>query len=247
MKILNVEQGSPEWFAERRCVLTGSKMDDVMGTPLAQAQLIAELIAERATEQTKMIRLTQEMERGTEEEIFAIKEFEKQTKKKVVQGGMWASDEFDCVKHSPDGSIYDEFGCVIEAVEVKNPNTSTGMFYRMTNLVGMESLGLGTWSRPTKEKPESTFTPSSKNPFIGIPAEYKWQVVNYFLVNRNLKKLYFIVYDSRIIDESKKLYVVDVDCKNRELQQAVKELEEGVISFIKKWKMCEEAILPSNF
>src|ERR1700749_2436302 len=99
MKTVNVEQGTMEWQALRRCKVTGTKLEDVMGTPSARVQLIAELIAEEATEQTKTVRVTEEMERGTNEEEFAIKLFEEQTGKEYVRGGIWLSDEFDFLAH----------------------------------------------------------------------------------------------------------------------------------------------------
>lgn len=247
MKILDIEQRSPEWHAARRCMVTGSKLADVMGTPLARVQLISELIAEEATEQSKIVRATEEMERGNEEEEFAIRLFEKQTGKKVVRGGMWLSDEYSFLAHSPDGAIHEKNGDVLEAIEVKNPDTKTVMFYRLTNIVGMAELGLGTWLKPTKNRPEPTFSPSAKHPFLGIPADYKWQCVNNFIVNRKLQKLHFLVHDARIIDEKAKLYVVTVERDNELLQEAIEEAETELVKFRADWQKWKEQILPTEF
>jgi predicted phage-related endonuclease len=244
MKVINVEQGTQEWHAQRRCKVTGTKLDDVMGTSLARTQLIAELIAEEATEQTKQIKVTEAMERGNAEEIFALKLFAKQTGKKVEQGGFWLSDEYDYLACSPDGTIVSENGDILEAVEVKNPDSQTAIFYRLTNMVGMEALGLGTYSAVTKNKPESVFKPSAKNPFLGIPPEYKWQCVNYFLVNRKLQKLHFVVHDARFINDSQKLYVVTVERSNPDLIQAIAEVEIELQKFRTDWMNWKDIVLP---
>lgn len=249
MKKLDVEQGSPEWHAARRCIVTGSKMDDVMGTSLARVQLIAKLIGEEATEQTKITRQSAEMERGNEEEEFAIQRFEKQTGKKVKRGGMWFSEENEWHGHSPDGSIESENGNgdIEEAVEVKNPDTHTMMFYRLTNMVGMEELGLGTWLKPTKDRPEPVFSPSAKEPFLGVPPDYKWQCVNYFLINPKLKRLYFLVHDARIIDEKQKLDIITLERGTPELEDAIMEAQAALVRFREQWMKWKDIILPTEF
>lgn len=244
MKQINVVQKTKEWEGLRRCRVTSSKLEDVMGTSLARTQLIADLIAEEATEQSKQTRASEEMERGNYEEAFALKLFEKQMKKKVVQGGMWLSDEYDYLACSPDGSIVEKNGDILEAVEVKNPDTKTAFFYKLTNMIGMETLGLGSYSAITKNNPEPVFKPSAKNPFLGIPPEYKWQCVNYFLVNEKLQTLYFVVHDARIINDAQKLYVVTVERSNPELIQALEEVEIELQKFRKDWMEWKDIVLP---
>ncbi len=246
MIILELEQGTPEWLEARRCKVTGTDLDDIMGSPLSRVQLICEKIAEEATEQTKTFKSTPQMERGTAEEPFAVKAFEQRYSKKVSKIGFCVSDEFDWFGFSPDGLILDKAKKYSEAIEIKNPDTSTAMFYRATQLVGMETLGLGTWSRETKEK-KAEFKPSSKAPFLGIPADYKWQVVSYFLVNTDLQKLSFLVYDARIIDEKQKLHVVEVFRDNELLIEAMKEAHEELVRFRSDWIKWKEIILPDNF
>lgn len=231
MKILEIEQGTAEWHARRRCTITGTKLDDVMGTSLARVQLASELIAEEATEQSKIIRPTEEMERGNAEEEFAIKRFEQQIGRKIVRGGMWLSDERDWHAHSPDGSIVEENGDVLEAVEVKNPDSKNVIFYRISNMVDNKELGL------TK----------SKIPFLGVPEIYKWQCVNAFIVNKKLQKLHFVIHDARFIQDSAKLYVVTLDRDNEILQEAIKEAEEALTKFREDWQNWKEIVLPTEF
>lgn len=244
MKVINVEQGTQEWLELRRCKVTGTRLDDVMGTSLARVQLISELIAEEATEQSKQVRVTETMERGNAEEVFALKLFARQIGKEITQGGLWLSDEYDYLACSPDGAIVNENGDILEAVEVKNPDSHTAIFYRLTNMIGMERLGLGAYSAITKTRPESVFKPSTRSPFLGIPPEYKWQCVNYFLVNRKLEKLHFVVHDARFINDSQKLYVVTVERTTPALVEALTEAETKLQAFRKDWMDWKDVVLP---
>lgn len=247
MKVIQIEQGSADWHALRRCTVTGTKLDAVMGTPQARVSLIAELIAEGGTEQTKRHHMSLEMERGHDEEVFALKLFEKQTGKKVTHGGMWRSDKYVYLACSPDGSIEEKNGDILEAVEVKNPDSKNKIFYQLTNMVGMEELGLGTWSRETAKNPISVFKPSSKNPFLGIPPDYKWQCVDYFLVNEKLQRLHFVIHDARFIDADAKLDIITIERDDPELQTALKEVEEALVKFREDWMKWQEIVLPSKF
>lgn len=246
MKILNVEQGTQEWLDARRCVITGTRLGDVMGTSLAQVQLISELIAEEMTEQSKTMRVTAEMERGTMEEPFAVTAFQAKTGKVVDRVGFCISDKYDWIGYSPDGFIGQENNYT-EGIEIKNPNSDTAVFYRLTNEVGMEKLDLGSWSKITKTNLVSEFTPSSKAPFLGIPADYKWQIVQSFIVNEKLQKMYFLVHDARVVDETKKLYVIEVSRENELMQDAINEAMERLIKFRELWLYCRDVIIPNNF
>lgn len=247
MKILDIEQGTPQWHDARRCKITGTKLKSVMGTNDARRSLIAELIAEEATEQSKIFRSTPEMERGTAEEIFAVREFEKRTGKIVGRIGMCVHPEYDFLALSPDGLIQSENGKYEEAVEVKCPDSKKSILYQIENKIPPLETGIAKLSKPTKANPEPELVISATAPFLGIPSEYKWQVVNYFLVNKDLKKLYFLVYDPRFIDEETKLYTVEVSRENELMQEAIEEAESELLRFHADWMKWKEIILPSKF
>jgi len=239
MKIINCEQKSKEWLDIRKCKVTATKLEEVMGTPLARVQLIAELIGEELTMTADAEKswVTPAMERGNEEEPKTIELFEKKTGNKVRSVGFCIHDYFDWFGYSPDGLFNENEDC-IDGIEMKNPNTKTFVFYQLTNLVGMEELGLGTWS-----KKENTFTPSAKAPFLGVPADYKWQVVAGFMINEKQKRLHFLVHDSRITDPEKQLYIVVVNRENELLQEAMKEADEALIKFRADWLKWRDIIL----
>ena len=243
----DLEQGSEAWYKERLCSVTGSRAEGVFGTDLARVQLIAELIAEEGTEAAKITRATPEMERGTYEEAFALKLFEEKTGKTIEKVGICINDNLPWLKCSPDALIPDEKGEYTEAVEVKSPDSKTATFYKMTNKIGMERLGLGSYSAISKNNPVSVFKPSAKNPFLGVPADYKWQAVNYFLVNDKLQKLYFVIYDARFIEEEQKIEIIEVNRSDIEMQEAIREAEFELERFRRDWLEWRDIILPNNF
>lgn len=246
MKVItDMEQGSREWHDMRRCKITGSKLENVMGTSLARVQQIAELIAEEGTEASKIMRPTEEMERGTYEEAFALKKFEEMTGKTVTKVAATIHDELPWLLCSPDGLIADANGDYTEAVEVKSPDSKTAIFYKLTNMIPLETLGLGTWPASTKANPTPAFKPSAKAPFYNIPADYKWQVVNYFLVNEKLERLHFVVYDARFIEEKMKL---TIDTVTREqMAEAILEARAELGRFRSDWLAWKEIVLPTEF
>lgn len=244
MKILDFEQGTKEWHDARRCRITGTKLKAVMGTPEARRGLIAELIGEEGTEQGKLAPTTMEMERGTAEEAFAIRTFTERTGKNVQSVGLCVHDEYDWLALSPDGVIFDERiktqgGSVgiFEAVEVKSPDSKKAILYRIENMIEPEETGL------MGKKGDLL----AGAPFLGIPSEYKWQVVHYFIVNTDLQKLHFCVYDARFIDEDMKLYVVTVERSNELLQEAIAEAMEALLAFRETWMRWKEIVLPAKF
>lgn len=68
----------------------------------------------------------------------------------------------------------------------------------------------------------------------GVPEEYKWQVVNYFLVCTDLKELDFIIYDPRIIDPALQLIVINV--KRKDVAKNVEAAKVRLVEFREKWK-----------
>jgi len=271
MKIIHIEQGTKEWHDQRRCRITGTKLKAVMGTTEARRSIIAELIAEEATEQSKEFKSTATMERGNAEEIFAVKAFEARTGKKVDRVGMCEHDEYEWIALSPDGLIKDAEGKYSEAVEVKCPDSKNAILYKIENMVPMYETGLLTKytkaemleileKTDTPHNPKGTISelegllppgyngkPSSQAPFLGIPTEYKWQVVNYFLVNNDLKKLHFLIYDARFINDDQKTYTVVVERSNEILQEAIAQAMEALLIFREDWMRWKEIVLPTEF
>jgi len=222
--IKGIEQGSLEWHELRRGRVTGTSLGYIMGSDQDRLKLIAELIAEEGTEQSKILRATPEMERGIAEEVFTIKRYEDKFKVKVDKVTFCISDDFDWLAYSPDGLVK-----TIKGIEVKNPDSKTMVFYKMTNLIDGIKL------------------PPAKRPFCGIPQEYKWQVVCSFVVNKEQIELDFIISDARFIEDEHKMYIINIKRDNPELQEAIKEVLEELPKFRQEWLRIKDIILPTNF
>jgi len=246
MKIVECLQGTPEWLESRRCMITGTKLGDVMGTNLDKLMLICDLIGEEASEQSKAFKATAEMERGTLEEVFARKHFEKIKGKKVKEIGFCISDEFPFLGCSADGWIENK-GVLDEAIEIKSPDTKNAVFYKLETMFTAEELGLGSYSAVTLKNPEPVFKPSAKAPWLEIPAQYQWQTVNYFLVNENLKKMYFCIYDARFLDDESKMTIVEIKRENTDLQKCMEDAKTELVEFRKTWLRYRDSIIKDNF
>lgn len=270
MKILNnIEQGTEEWLLERMNCVTGTKLKKVLGNEESQRHLIAELISEEMTGQLKSQASTSQMERGNAEEVFSIKEFANRYNKKVDTVGMIKSDE-GWYGLSPDGVIYNEKGVITEAYETKCPDSKNRILYEIENALPFSETGLMSSfvkkdelyealdEKGIEYDPKSTMKdlelllpeedrgkPSTKAPWHGIPYIYKPQCLHYFINIDTLERLYFGIYDNRIKDPEKKLYVVVLERKD--IVQDIAKAKNSLEAFRKKWLKWKEIINPSNF
>lgn len=181
MKIVQVEQNSPEWLEMRKCKITGSKLKDLIvkrgtGKKIGFYQLIADRLAVEDGS-------VDGRDRGHNLENEAIEEFEKLTGKTVNKDcGMWLSDIDENIAVSPDGGI---------AVEVDVDDKMTVIY---PEAVEVKCLG-------SARHIEAILTNK-------IPSEYEDQGLQYFIVNEELETLYFIFYDPRIV--AKPLHVIEL-------------------------------------
>lgn len=137
MKIIQVEQGSDSWKEARLCKISGTRLGDVLGTPLKQEDIINNLIAEFLTGESKEIFASQAMMLGTEAENFAADEYECYTGEITEVVGLCQSDEFDWLISSPDRLIKNK-GKYTKAVEIKSPNPETAIKYIRKNVIPKE-------------------------------------------------------------------------------------------------------------
>jgi len=102
-----------------------------------------------------------------------------------------------------------------------------------------EDCGLYTWSVEIK-------CPMWKN-FVKylledkVPDEYKWQVVNYFIVMEDLKWLDFIIYNPDVSSEIPSLHVIKVT--REDLQKDIEKAEEKISAFRATWEDLEDRLL----
>jgi putative phage-type endonuclease len=137
MKIINCEQGTPEWFEAKLEKISGTRLASAIGNQLKQEALINELIAERLTGNRKEITQSKAMALGVEAEEHAIEEYELETGVITEAVGLCINDKFDWLANSPDRLIKID-GKYSKAVEVKCPNTDTLVKYIRANEIPPE-------------------------------------------------------------------------------------------------------------
>jgi putative phage-type endonuclease len=211
MKIINVTQGSEEWLKLRLGKITGTRLKAVMGSKAVQDTLIYELVAEQLSGQAEEIYVNNAMRWGTEMEDEAVTLYESLTGVKTSVVGFCVSDEFPYLALSPDRFV-------------KSGKKQTGKKY----------------THAVEVKAPSTKTVIKYRLDGGVPPEYHWQVVCYFLVNTDLQTLDFLVYDPRIIREDLKLTVVKVTRK--ELDRDIDSAKAKLVAFHERWKVVYDAV-----
>jgi hypothetical protein len=127
MRIINCEQGSPEWLQARLGVPSASsysKLITTTGKASAQAEAyINQLVAERITGEPSFFQVTDPMQRGMDLEPEARVRYEMETGNLVEQVGFLMHDTLEAGA-SPDGLVGEEGG-----LEIKCPMRSTHVEY----------------------------------------------------------------------------------------------------------------------
>ena len=120
-----IEQGTPEWHAERCGKVTASRIADMMaktktGWGASRANYKAQLVAERLTGVVAESFTNAAMQWGTQTEPEARAAYQFYRDAKVEQVGFCRHPEIDMSGASPDGLVAD-----VGLVEIKCPNTAT--------------------------------------------------------------------------------------------------------------------------
>lgn len=120
-----IEQGTPEWFAQRLGRVTASRIADIMaktktGVSASRGNYLAQLVAERLTGQAAESFKNGAMQHGTETEPQARMVYEAETGQIVTEVAMIQHPTIEMSGASPDGLVG-----VDGLVEIKCPNTST--------------------------------------------------------------------------------------------------------------------------
>jgi len=119
-----IEQGTPEWLAERLGKATASRISDIMaktksGPSASRQNYAAELIAERLTGNGGDFYINAAMQRGTDLEPDARDAYSFESGNTVVQVGFIPHPTITMSGASPDGLVGD-----VGLVEIKCPGTA---------------------------------------------------------------------------------------------------------------------------
>lgn len=191
MRVIQIEQNSEAWFEYRLGKVTGSKAKDV--APKANGagkrdgfwHLLAEKVAERPDGEP-------DDDRGHRLENVALAEFSMRTRIPVnTEPGMWVSDDDDDIAVSPDGVVDNGNPIPNLACEVKCLSSAKHLKYVITHLRAIKN--------------DKKYTP-----FKYVPSEFRAQLVQYFVVNDDLEKVYFIFFDDRVSIERLSLHFIEI-------------------------------------
>jgi putative phage-type endonuclease len=121
----NIEQGSPEWFAQRLGKVTASRVADVIaktktGYSTSRENYMAQLVCERMTGVVAESYTNSAMQWGTETEPLARAAYEAHTDVLVDEVAMIQHPTIEAAGASPDGLVGDD-----GQLEIKCPNTAT--------------------------------------------------------------------------------------------------------------------------
>lgn len=117
MQIINCEQGSPEWFAERCGLATASEFSSILakGQGKTRASYLRKIVAERLTGVPAEHFKNGYMDRGHEYEPLARAEYEYRREVTIETIGLIKHDHID-VACSPDGLVGNDGGVEIKSV-----------------------------------------------------------------------------------------------------------------------------------
>ncbi len=142
MRVIDVAQRSPEWFAARCGLLTGSVAADILSTlkggkePAARRNLRVRLAMEQATwtPQEDSGFVSPAMQRGIDKEADALAAYEVRTGAMVMPVGFIQHD-YLAAGCSLDGLVNED-----GLLEIKNPNSATHIGYVRGGVVPSDYL-----------------------------------------------------------------------------------------------------------
>lgn len=141
-----IDQGTPEWFDQRRGKVTASRIADVMaklksGQPAAtRKNYAAQLVAERLTGETQDSFQSNDMTWGIETEAEARAAYELKTGNRVELVGFVDHPTIPMTGASPDGRVGEK-----GAVEIKCPKTATHIEMLLTEKIDAKYINQMQW------------------------------------------------------------------------------------------------------
>ena len=144
-----IEQGTPEWFAQRLGKVTASRVADVIaktktGYSTSRENYMAQLVCERLTGTVAESFTNAAMAHGTETEPLARAAYESKADVLVDEVAMISHPTIENAGASPDGLVGDD-----GLVEIKCPNTATHIDTLLTQTVPGKYITLMQWQMAT--------------------------------------------------------------------------------------------------
>jgi putative phage-type endonuclease len=140
-----IEQGSPEWFAQRLGKVTASRVADVIaktktGYSTSRDNYMAQLVCERMTNTVAESFTNSAMQWGTETEPLARAAYEAHADVLVDEVAMITHPTIEAAGASPDGYVGSE-----GILEIKCPNTNTAIDTLLSQVVPSKHIPQIQW------------------------------------------------------------------------------------------------------
>ena len=204
MIIHDVIQWTPEWLKLRKGIITGTRLKAVASAPSTATYktLMAELIAEDLAPLPETFQ-NDAMIRWNMLEPIAREKYEELTWQKVEALGFCIHETRKYSGLSPDGFI----------VTKTDPRPSEPLVTVYKKALEIKCPGAKNHLKIISENK--------------IPAEYKWQIINYFLVNEELEELDFMTFNPDIYIEHLQIHIIKVKREDyeKELTEIIPKLE----------------------
>lgn len=201
MKVINVDQNTDEWLEFRRGKVGGSGLKDIITERGNSVKIgVFKLLADRLAVDEDVERW---MNRGHEQEVFAIKAYEEITGIELsTEKKIWQSDDDPDMMVSPDACNKS----YTHAVEVKclKPENHLKACVDYRNSIAEKKLVLST----------------------EVPNDYRHQILQYYIVNEKLKTVDLEFYNesvtslpTHIIKTTREQFTKEIETyKQRELE-----------------------------
>lgn len=220
MKILKVEQNSEAWYEYRRGKIGGSKSSGVK--PLSRGKykgrvdgtagfwkLLAERVSIAKDGET-------DMERGHRLEVMGLSKTNSKfklnliwkTEEEPTKPGLWVSDQSDDMYISPDAA--EDGAKPTYAAEVKAFDTHKHLQIMYEDMQARKVEGY--------------------NPINSLPSDNVDQAIDYFVINKHCKRLYWTLINDMVALENLEHYVIVIDREH--VSEQIKVLEEVQINVL---------------
>lgn len=234
MRIVDLDQNSEEWLEYRKGKSGGSafgKIYKIGGRTNDSLKdqffvMLAERVARPMTPNDYMDRVPEGVPfswavRGHILEPEAAKAFSVKYNKILEDGKVWASDDSYDSYVSPDRVIASDNGKIEEAVEIKCLSSEKVL------KVWWDKLHLG----------------EGKSDLDAIPSnEYKAQAIKYFMINGDLKKLYWVVYTDLI----PKLELQVLEIKRPDIEAYIEEAKAVEANYLATLEKAEKMLIEKS-
>jgi len=117
IKLIDCEQRSEKWHAERQGVVTGTGLKSIIGTPKVRETYFYEILAERLSTEANSDESA--MDRGVRLESEAIEEYKTRTKAQISLIGLVKRKDNKWLGYSPDALVEQNNGTYEKDIEVK--------------------------------------------------------------------------------------------------------------------------------